>query len=112
MKTLQTVMMVAITLGSISFALAQNAPTSKEPVSPNNINKGTEPGSQSGAESQKAATGKRVQVAGKNKYCRETSANGPLDCVYASMNACESQNKSGNLKCVANPNLGTTGSNK
>jgi hypothetical protein len=97
-------------LGSLSIALAQNAPTSKEPVSPNNINKGTEPGSQSGSESQSTATGTPARIAGNAKYCKETSANGPLNCVYASMSACEKVNKANNLRCVANPKAGTTGS--
>ena len=47
-----------------------------------------------------------VYVAGKGKYCKETSVSGYLDCFYASLDACEKYNKS-NLRCVANPNSGT-----
>jgi hypothetical protein len=47
-----------------------------------------------------------VYVAGKGKYCKETSVSGYLDCFYASLDACEKHNKS-NLRCVANPNSGT-----
>jgi hypothetical protein len=41
------------------------------------------------------------------KYCKETAVSGYLDCFYASMEACEKRNKSGNFRCVPNPNSGT-----
>lgn len=110
MKAVTTIGVVAALLGSFSIALAQNAPSSKGPVSPNSINKGTEPNSPSGSESQTKATGMRATIAGNGKYCKEASANTILDCVYASMSACEKENKANNLRCVTNPKLGTTGS--
>jgi hypothetical protein len=48
-----------------------------------------------------------VYVAGKGKYCKETTVSGYLDCFYASLEACKKHNKSADLKCVANPNSGT-----
>ena len=48
-----------------------------------------------------------VYVAGKAKYCKETVVRGYLDCFYPSPDACQKHNKSANLRCVANPNLGT-----
>lgn len=110
MKKLAALAMVAAFCSGLSVAQAQNAPDSKAPISPNSINKGSEPGTPSGAENPSVATGKPVHVSGKGKYCSETSANGPLNCVYGSMSACEKRNKSDNLHCVANPNRGTTGS--
>jgi len=110
MRIVTTIAVVASLLGSVAIVQAQNAPTSKEPLSPGNINKGTEPGSQSGNESHAMATGSAAHVSGTGKFCSETSANGPLDCVYASMSACKKHNTANNLECVANPNLGTTGS--
>ena len=101
---------VAALLGSVVIAQAQNAPTSKEPLSPGNINNGTEPGLQSGNESHAAAPGSGVRVRGTGKFCKEMSASGPLDCVYASMSDCKKHNTANNLECVANPALGTTGS--
>ena len=44
-----------------------------------------------------------VYVAGKAKYCKETAVSGYLDCFYASLDACQKHNKSGNLRCVENP---------
>jgi hypothetical protein len=109
MKTLTTLAVVAALAGGLSVAAAQNAPTTKAPVAPNSINKGTEPGTPSGAESQTAATGQPARVSGRGKFCSETT-NQALNCKFATMSACEKQNKSQNLRCVANPNLGTTGS--
>jgi hypothetical protein len=52
--------------------------------------------------------GASVYVAGKGRYCKETAANGYLDCFYASMEACQKRNnKSTNVRCVVNPNSGT-----
>ena len=48
-----------------------------------------------------------VYVAGKGKYCKETTVSGYLDCFYASLDACEKHNKSANVRCVANPNPGS-----
>jgi hypothetical protein len=101
---------VAAALASgLSIAAAQNAPTTKAPIAPNSINKGTEPGTPSGAESQATAKGKPARVAGHGKFCSENS-NQALNCKFASMSACEKQNKSQNLHCVANPKQATTGS--
>src|SRR5262249_5227615 len=51
--------------------------------------------------------GASLYVAGKGKYCRETSVRGYLDCFYASLDACQKHNKSANARCVPNPNSGT-----
>ena len=53
------------------------------------------------------ADGTSVYVAGKGKYCKETTVRDYLDCFYASLDACQRHNKSTNLRCVANPNSGT-----
>jgi len=50
-----------------------------------------------------------VYVAGKGKYCKETSLSGYFDCFYASLDACQKHNKSTNIRCIANPNSGTGG---
>ncbi len=47
-----------------------------------------------------------VYVAGKAKYCKETSVSGYLDCFYANLDACEKHNKTAALRCVVNPNFG------
>jgi hypothetical protein len=51
--------------------------------------------------------GTSIYVAGKGKYCEETSMSGYLDCFYASVEACQKHNKSAKIRCVANPNSGT-----
>jgi hypothetical protein len=109
MKALTALVAIIALTGSLSIAAAQNAPTTKAPVSPNSINKGTEPGTPSGAESQTTATGQPARISGRGKYCSEMT-NSALNCKFASMSACEKQSKSQNLRCVANPKLGTTGS--
>ena len=108
MKKLAALALATVVLGGLSLAQAQNAPNSKAPISPNSINKGSEPGTPSGAESQKTATGQPVRISGRGNFCSETSH--ALNCNFASMSACEKQSKSMNLHCVANPNVGTTGS--
>jgi hypothetical protein len=107
MKTLTTIALAAALFGGVSMASAQNAPTSQVSPSPDSINKGSRPTAPSGTESESAATGSRAHVAGRGKYCKVTSANGTLDCFYASMDACQKHSKSDNLRCVTNPNRGT-----
>ena len=81
MKTLTTIAALIALIGNVSMANAQNDHTSRSTS---------------------------VYVAGKGKYCKETSVSGYLDCFYASLDACEKHhNKSTNLRCVANPNSGT-----
>jgi hypothetical protein len=48
-----------------------------------------------------------VYIAGKGKYCKETTESGYLDCFYATLDACEKHNRSTNTRCVANPNPGS-----
>ncbi len=48
-----------------------------------------------------------IYVAGKGKYCKESSVTGYLDCFYTSLDACQRHNKSATLRCVENPNFGT-----
>jgi hypothetical protein len=48
-----------------------------------------------------------VYIAGKGKYCKETTERGYLDCFYATLDACEKHNRSTNTRCVANPDPGT-----
>ena len=93
----------------VPMVSAQDAPNAKIKPSPNAINKGSLPGTPSGAQSGGAANGTPQRVAGHGKYCSETSAGGPLNCVYASLSACKSHSKADNLRCVVNPRTGTTG---
>ncbi len=110
MRTMVTIGAAVALISGISLAQAQNAPTTNVSPPPSSINKGSRPTMPSGAESQSAAHGHYARVSGRAKFCKETSANGSLNCVYASMSACQKQSKNDNLRCVANPNLGTTGS--
>jgi hypothetical protein len=110
MKTIATIGAAAALICGISLAQAQNAPTTNVSPAPNSINKGSEPTHPSGAQDRSASMSGPKRISGRAKFCKETSANGPLNCVYASMSACEKQSKSDNLRCVANPNLATTGS--
>ena len=107
MKALVTAALAA-TFFAIPAAVAQNAPTAKTP-SPNSVNAGGW-GKTSGHESQSTAGGAAQRAAGNGKYCSQKTAQGPLDCRYASMAACKSGNKTTNFQCVVNPKIGTTGS--
>jgi hypothetical protein len=108
MKVLTAIAIAAVLLMDATIASAQNTtPTTKVAPSPSNINKSNRPTVPSGAEASSAATGHHARAAGRGKFCIPTSANGPLNCRYASMSACEAHNKSSNLKCVANPRSGT-----
>jgi hypothetical protein len=63
---------------------------------------------QPSARADSTSQGASVYVAGKGKYCKETAANGYLDCFYANIEACQKHNnKSTNVRCVANPISGT-----
>ena len=79
MKTLITIAVLIALIGNLSIANAQTNGTSKNTS---------------------------IYVAGKGKYCKESSA-GSLDCFYASLEACQRHNNSSNLPCVPNPNSGT-----
>ena len=105
-----TALAAAALAAGVSIASAQNAPTTNVQPSPNSINKGSRATMPSGSEAQSTATGQYAKVNGSKKFCKETSANGTLDCVYASMSACQKANKSDSLRCVANPRTSTTGS--
>lgn len=104
MKSIAAIAAAAALLGMLSVADAQNAPTTAVSPSPASVNKGSRATAVSGAESQAAATNSRQRVAGHGKFCKQTSANGTLDCFYASMSACHKHAKSNNLNCVSNPN--------
>ncbi len=80
MKTLTTIALLTLLIAGVSVTKAGNDGTSQGPT---------------------------IYVAGKGKYCKETTVSGYLDCFYASMDACERHNKSADLKCVANPDTGT-----
>ena len=108
MKILTITVAAAALLTSLTLANAQNAPTSTTNPSPNTINKGTLPTTPSGSESQPAANRAPAKIVGKNKFCTQSSA-GVLHCQFASMSACQKQGMQGNLRCVANPSLGTVG---
>ena len=108
MKSLTTIALAAALFAGATTASAQNAtPTTKVAPSPSNINKSNSPGKPSGSEASSAAADRSARVSGAGKFCKPRSANGRLDCRYASMTACEKHNKSSSLHCVANPNLGT-----
>lgn len=107
MKSQFIIAVVAVALsGSITFANAQNAPTSNVAPSPNSINKGSRPTAPSGAESQTTAAHRPQHVSGDKKYCRPLDGGNSLDCSFASMKSCQKQGKGGNLRCVTNPNRG------
>ena len=107
MKALVTFTAAVAVLGSISIAGAQNtAPSTKSSPSPSSINAGHKASVPSGSEARSAVTNSPARVAGKGKFCKPKSVNGPLDCFYMSMKACEQHNQS-NLRCVANPRAGT-----
>jgi hypothetical protein len=110
MKILTSAAVVAALIGSIALAQAQNAPTTQTGTSPASINKNNRATLPSGSQAQSTATGQPIRISGSRKFCKETSANGPLSCVYASMSDCKKANASDNLRCVANPRAGTTGS--
>jgi hypothetical protein len=96
----------AALLGMVTAADAQNAPTTYTSPSPASINKSSRATVPSGSQSRVAATNTRRRVAGHGRYCKQTSANGTLDCYYASMSACHKHAKSNNLNCVTNPDRG------
>ena len=106
MKTIAAITVGAAFLSMVSFASAQNAPTTHVATSPASINKSSLATKPSGAQSRAAATDSRRRVAGHGQYCRQTSAGGPLDCFYASMSACHKSAKAENLHCVTNPDRG------
>jgi hypothetical protein len=111
MKPLTALAAIAALIVGMSIAGAQNAPTTSPGTSPNSINKSNQPSKNSGAESEIAAQGRvPANVAGKSKYCAQTTVSGPLQCTYATLAACDKTNSWNSLKCVINPNMGTTGS--
>jgi hypothetical protein len=111
MKSLTTLAAVAALIIGMSIAGAQNAPTTSPNTSPNSINKSNQPSKNSGTESEIAAQGRvPANVAGQSGYCAQTTVSGPLQCIYATLAACDEANRWNSLKCVTNPNIGTTGS--
>jgi hypothetical protein len=108
MKTLTAIAIATALFAGAVPASAQTAPpTTKVSPSPSNINKGSSLTHPSGAEASSAAASKSARVSGSGKFCKPRSANGRLDCHYASLSACQKHNKSSSLRCVTNPNLGT-----
>ena len=89
MKILTTLSAVTALIAGISIASAQMSPSSSSPSS---------------------STGAAAQTIGSSPFCIATSANGSLNCKYASLAACEKDAKPQNLNCSPNPNRGTTGS--
>jgi hypothetical protein len=107
MKALITFAAAVAVFGGISSASAQNtAPTTKSAISPSSINEGYKTSVPSGSEARSAVTNSPTHVAGTGKFCKPRSVNGPLNCFYMTMKACEQHNKS-NLRCVANPHART-----
>jgi hypothetical protein len=108
MKALTAIAIAAALFASAMPVGAQNtAPTTKVSPSPSNINKSNRPTVPSGTEAPSAAANQHAQISGTGKFCKPRSANGRLDCRYASMSACQKHNSSNNLHCVANPKTGT-----
>jgi hypothetical protein len=108
MKALTAITIAAALFASAMPADAQNtAPTTKVSPSPSNINKSNRPTVPSGAEASPAAANQHAQLSGTGKFCKPRSANGRLDCRYASLSACQKHNRANNLHCVANPNTGS-----
>lgn len=109
MAKLTTAFTIIAVIAGMPAVQAQNAPTTNVSPSPNSINSGNRPTMPSGSEAQQPAQGRSARVTGTNKFCAETSANGPLNCVFASMSDCQKASTGDNLRCVANPQSGTTG---
>ncbi len=103
---LLTITATTVFLAGMTLANAQNAPTTKVSPSPNSINKGSEPTTPSGSQSQAQANNTPARIIGKSKFCTESSP-GVLHCQFASMSAC--QKKASNLHCVTRPVTGTVG---
>ncbi len=100
MKVLATIAIAAALVASATMAGAQNTtPTTKVTPSPSNINRSNLPTAQFGAQAPLTAVNRHARITGTGKFCRPIAANGRLSCHYASMDACEKQNKSNNLKC-------------
>ena len=100
---------IALTLAlfcSMTFATAQNAPTTNISPSPSSINKSSRATLPSGAENQTTAAHKPQHVAGDKKYCRPSHGGSSLNCFFASMKSCQKQSKGNNLRCVTNPDRG------
>jgi hypothetical protein len=119
MKTFTTLTAVVALVAGMSIASAQNPGGPAGPsASPSNINKGTsdtaapstQSGSQSGGSAMQSGPAKNTRAAGTGKFCVETTKGGGLDCKYADLAACNKDAQPQNLKCSANPNMGTTGS--
>jgi hypothetical protein len=63
----------------------------RERTEPNEGYKASVP---SGSEARSAVTNSPTHVAGTGKFCKPRSVNGPLNCFYMTMKACEQHNKS------------------
>ncbi len=48
-------------------------------------------------------SGNVPQATGNDEFCLETAAEQTLECVYASMDECQDNNKTSHLLCVPNP---------
>jgi len=95
MKALITFAAAVAVFGGISSASAQNtAPTTKSAISPSSINEGYKTSVPSGSEARSAVINSPTHVAGTGKFCKPRSVNGPLNCFYMTMKACEQHNKS------------------
>ncbi len=115
MKTCTTLTAAAALLAGITIAGAQNMPSNPpQNSSPNQINKGSAPGVNSGTQSQRSAQtpGKSgPSIAGSAKFClQSTPGSNTLDCKYQTMAACQQVAKTDYKNCVENPRAGTTGS--
>jgi hypothetical protein len=98
----------AALLAGLTFANAQNAPTTTNPA-PSSINKGALPSTPSGSQSQQAGASRApAKIVGKSKFCSQSSS-GMLNCRFASMSACQKKEANSNLRCFANPSMGTVG---
>ena len=107
-KFTATFAIVALVAG-LSVAQAQNAPTTNISPPPNSINKGDRATMPSGSEAESTAQGRPAKISGSSKFCAQTSANGVLECNYASLSECQKASKGNNLHCVTNPRTATTG---
>jgi hypothetical protein len=119
MKTLTTLTAVAALLAGMTIAGAQNMPSNPpENASPNQVNKGSVPGVNSGTQSPRSAKrrGKSgPSVTGGAKYClQSTPGSSTLDCRYRTMAACQQIARTDYKNCVENPRSGrsTTGSRR
>lgn len=110
MKILTTLTAVAALVLGMSIAAAQTPTTNKMQTQDKASGTQMDLNTSAGANAKSGKTASPgPKTIGMAAFCINTSANGALNCKYASMAACEKDAKPQNLNCSPNPNMGTTG---